>query len=73
MTDNIIDKSSFFRRRAKPTDDECEKRTQALMDACIEMYERLLMGDEFIASDKLRIMTAIHDLMALEIMIKRGE
>ena len=71
MTDNIIDKSLFFRRMAKPTDEENEARFSYLLDQHLETLQELISG-EYTLEQRVRIMTSVLDFADVEIRLKKG-
>jgi hypothetical protein len=71
MTDNIIDKSFFFRRRAKPTKEENEERFSWLMDQHCQTLQDLF-SDEFTSEQRVAIMTKVFDFAYYAIKINQG-
>lgn len=72
MTDNIIDKSQFFRRRKKLTDDENLDRYRYLSSQTIDVLCEFLESRAYTPEQRVRIMTRIFDFVSVEIKIKKG-
>lgn len=71
MNSNIIDKSAFFRSRAKPTDAEYEARFIHLISLLGNTLDDLVDG-KFSPEQRVSIMTQIVDFSFTEVHRKDG-
>lgn len=72
MTDNIIDKSLFFRRLQKPTDDENRDRYLFLVNQVFDVFSEFAAANTYTPEQRVRIMTSIFDFVSVEIKVKKG-
>lgn len=72
MTSNIIDKSLFFRRRAKPTEAENYDRYTYLLEELISLLQEFMASKEYTPEQRVRIMTHVFDYACCEIKVKKG-
>jgi len=72
MTDNIIDKSLFFRRRSKPTESENYSRYSYLTDELCTLLQEFIEAKEYTPEQRVRIMTQVVDFAYYEIKVKKG-
>lgn len=72
MSGNIIDKSLFFRRRMKPTDEEFRDRAGYLL-LCVLNYLERFQTDEFTPEQRVRMLNGIYDSICAEFLRQERE
>lgn len=71
MSENIINRSAFFRRRMKPTDQEYKERNQKLLLMIVTQLE-MIQEKEFTQEQLCVALTRISDFISVETVVRKG-